>query len=170
MWGKVNHMRIKSLLVVAFAALLVAGPVVAPAYASTYRHRLFVHLNEARARHGLPPLQHDRALHIAAQGHSNNMISRDYFSHTSPSGSTLYSRVRQAGFRYSGSWWAGETLAWGTGTMASPRATVRMWMHSAEHRAIILSRNAKLVGIGRATGSFLGYRGAVAWTADFAHR
>jgi uncharacterized protein YkwD len=160
----------KTALIVVFAALVVAGTAVTPAYASTYRHRLFVHLNEARARHGLPPLQHDRALHVAAQRHSNNMISRDYFSHTSPTGSTLYTRVMRAGFRYSGSWWAAETLAWGTGTQASPRATVRMWMHSPEHRAIILSTQAKLVGIGRATGSFLGYRGAVAWTADFAHR
>src|SRR5262249_26541515 len=133
-------------------------------------HRLFVYINRARARHGLPPVQHDRALHRAAQRHSNGMISRDYFSHTSPSGSTLYRRVLRAGFRYSGTWWAAETLAWGTGTRASPRAPVRMWMHSSEHRAILLSRHAKLIGIGRATGSLFGYRNAVAWTADFAHR
>jgi uncharacterized protein YkwD len=170
MVGIVNHVRIRSILIVALAALLVAGPTVAPAYASTARHRLFVYINRARARHGLPPVGHGRSLHIAAQRHSSNMISLDYFAHTSPSGSTLYSRVLQAGFVHYGSWWAGETLAWGTGTYGSPRHTVRMWMHSAEHRAILLSANAKLVGIGRARGSFLGYYGAVVWTADFAHR
>lgn len=170
MVGIVNHMRIRAALIIVFAALLATGPTVAPAYASTYRHRLFVYINRARVRHGLAPVGHCRALGIAANQHSDNMISLDYFAHTSPTGSTLSSRILRAGFQYSGSWWAGETLAWGTGTYASPRATVRMWMHSAEHRAILLSSHASLVGIGRATGSFLGYRGAVVWTADFAHR
>ena len=89
------------------------------------------------------------------------MVSRDYFAHTSPTGSTLYRRVVHSGFTTIGSWGAGENLAWGTGTYQLARTTVRMWLASPEHRANLLSRSWGWVGIGRRSGRFLGYSGAV---------
>ena len=51
------------------------------------------------------------------------------------------------------SWSVGENLAWGTGALATPRAMVRAWMQSAEHRANLLDRRFADVGIGVAAGA-----------------
>jgi uncharacterized protein YkwD len=152
---------------------LLAGSLAGPAMAtenSTYRWRLYLAINEVRAAHGLHGLHISDGLRTVAQRHSNDMVERDYFGHTSPTGSTLYSRIVNSDFQRVGQWWAGENLAWGTGTIGSPRYTIKMWLASPEHRAILLSSRYGLVGIGRATGRFLGYSNAVVWTVDFGHR
>jgi uncharacterized protein YkwD len=161
------------LLLTLLLALVMVNAAAGSAAASdgrVYRHRLIERINHVRAEHGLAPLRNSLGLHRAAQRHSADMVDRDYFAHTSPSGSTLYLRIERSGIRSYGQWWAGETLAWGTGSYGSVRATVRMWLHSPEHRAILLSSRYRLIGIGRATGRFLGYGDAVVWTADFGHR
>ena len=170
--GHVSSVKFR-LLVSWLLAVAVIATAASPALASggrVYRHRLLAEINHVRAEHGLHALRRSRGLHRAAQHHSADMIARGYFGHTSPTGSTLQLRILRSGFVYWGQWCAGETLAWGTGSYGSPRATVRMWLHSPEHRAILLSPRYGLIGIGRATGRFLGNSGAVVWTADFGHR
>jgi uncharacterized protein YkwD len=98
------------------------------------------------------------------------MILRDYFAHTSPSGQTVRDRIIRSGFVTGYSWMGGETLAWGTGTLAGPVNTVKAWMGSPEHRAILLSPQFTRVGIARACGHFLGHTGACVWTADWVVR
>lgn len=161
--------RITSLLLL---TALLAGSLAGPAMAtenSTYRWRLYLAINEVRAAHGLRGLRIADGLRTVAQRHSNDMVERDYFGHTSPTGSTLYSRIVNSDFQRVGQWWAGENLAWGTGTIGSPRYTIKMWLASPEHRAILLSSRYGLVGIGRSTGRFQGYSNAVVWTVDFGH-
>jgi len=159
------------------SSLLLAGALMlmsaAPASATTnqvYRWRLFTRINDVRAAHGLHKFRIADSLRDTAQRHSNDMVARDYFAHTSPTGSTLYHRVLESGFPSGGSWSAGENIAWGTGSIGSPRSIVRMWMHSPVHRANLLSRTFGCIGIGRATGRFMGNSGAIVWTADFGHR
>ena len=137
---------------------------------STYRWRLFLAINEVRANHGLPPVHLASGLRDAAQAHSNDMVSRNYFAHTSPTGSTLAYRIMHSTFRTYGTWWAGENLAWGTGTIGSPRNVIRMWLASPEHRSILLSSRYTYVGVGRAVGNFQGFEAAAVWTVDFGHR
>ena len=137
---------------------------------ATYRWRLYLAINEVRTAHGLHPLHLSTGLRGAAQRHSNDMVDRDYFSHTSPTGSTLYRRVARSDFQTYGSWWAAENLAWGTGTIGTPRYTVKMWMASSTHRAILLSSSYGWVGVGRTKGRFMGHTGAIVWTVDFGHR
>ena len=91
----------------------------------------------------------------------------DYFAHTSPTGSTMTDRILKTGYVSGYSWVAGETLAWGWGTRAGARATVRAWLHSPEHRAILLSPKYRTIGVARSCGRFLGYSGACVWTADW---
>jgi len=158
-----------SLLLAVVLALTVAAPASATAN-STYRWRLFLEINQVRRDHGLRVLHIAPGLRTAAQNHSNDMVNRDYFAHTSPTGSTLYRRIVHSGFTIVGSWGAGENLAWGTGTYGTPRATVRMWLASPEHRANLLSRSWGWIGIGRRGGRFMGHSGAVVWTVDFGHR
>lgn len=137
---------------------------------TTPRKELRLAINHVRASYGMPRLLAAPALRLAALRHSEDMIARDYFAHTSPTGSTLAYRIVRSGF-VTGHWWRGaETLAWGTGSQASAAATVAAWLHSPPHRAIVLARTFRWVGIGRNCGRFAGHAGACVWTADFVER
>jgi uncharacterized protein YkwD len=143
---------------------------VASAAATPPRKELLRAINLVRSSYGMPKLLGARALRSAALRHSEDMIARNYFAHTSPTGSTLSYRILRSGF-VNGRWWRGaETLAWGTGARASASATVSAWLKSPIHRAIMLSAGFRWVGIGRDCGRFAGHTGACVWTADFVVR
>jgi uncharacterized protein YkwD len=75
------------------------------------------------------------------------MVRQHFFDHTSPSGSTMVSRIKASAYLHGVvSWRLGENLAWGTGSMATPRATLQAWMQSADHRANLLNRSLADVG------------------------
>jgi uncharacterized protein YkwD len=118
-------------------------------------------VNGIRARHGLPSLRVSRALARAADGHSANMLANDFFAHGS-----MAQRVR----RYVRSRAIGETLAWTPScSRSSARRVVRMWMNSSGHRAVLLSRRYRKIGVARRAGR-LGSARACVVTADFASR
>jgi uncharacterized protein YkwD len=161
-------------IVVGLVVLVGVGtlvPVAATAATLKPRTVMLEKLNEVRAEHGLRAVLPSPQLHGAAQRHSDDMVIRDYFSHTAPGGGTFYDRIMRSGFvaGYS-SWEAGETLAWGTGTLGNPGSIVKAWLNSPEHRAILLSSTWTRIGISRACGTFLGYSGACVWTADWGTR
>jgi uncharacterized protein YkwD len=164
-------MKHRFLLPLLIAVVCLPG-VTAPAAraAATPQWQLICMINQTRAAHGLGRLYYAGGLVKVAQAHSRDMLYRRYFSHTSPTGSTLYYRIARSGFTRYGAWWAGETLAWGTGSYATPYATLRMWLNSPTHRAVLLSPRYTWIGIGRSVGTFQGHPGAVVWTADFGHR
>jgi uncharacterized protein YkwD len=116
-----------------------------PGHASAPRMRwaLLCLVNQQRAHHGRRPLVADRRLMRAAGLHATDMARHNYFSHFSPSGSSPMQRARAAGWRGG----VGEAIAWGCGSLSTPRATVRAWMASPPHRAILLGR-AHRVGVG----------------------
>ena len=155
-------------LVLAAGALMVAaGPVQAATPQWVYMLRA---INAVRAAHGLRPIAASKGLRAAARHHSQDMLARGYFAHTSPTGSTLVHRVMSSGFVTYGQWWAGETLAWGSGGYGQPSTVVKAWLRSPEHRAILLSSRYHLAGIGCANGTFLGHTGSTVWTVDWGHR
>jgi uncharacterized protein YkwD len=111
-------------------------------------------VNRARIRHGLVAFDESPQLRRSATGHSLDMVSRDYFSHDGPSGSTLGTRVASAGYlaRVS-SFIVGENIGGGGGRRAgSPIAVFRSWMHSPPHRANILDPDFHDAGVGVARG------------------
>jgi uncharacterized protein YkwD len=158
------------ILAAALFAVAATQPGIADASSTPPRKLLLKRINHARVRYGLAPVSSNRALHVAAMRHTSDMIGRDYFAHTSPTGSTMTDRILRTGYVSGYSWVAGETLAWGWGSQAGPRATVRAWLHSPEHRAILLSGKYRTIGIARSCGRFLGYSGACVWTADWVTR
>ena len=106
-------------------------------------------VNRARRRHGLRPLRPNRKLRRAAQRHSMNMVREQFFAHVDPEGRTEVDRIIAAGFAKPNQPWAlGENIAWGTGRLATPANIVRAWMASPGHRANILRRDYKRIGIG----------------------
>ncbi len=126
-------------------------------------------LNRVRARHGLARLHLNRKLSRAARRHSRDMVRRRYFAHDSRDGRSPFDRIRAT--RYvprTGTWWLGENIGWGSGRLSQPAAMVRMWMHSPPHRANILSRRFRDIGIGIAARAPVGSAGAT-YTTDFGH-
>ena len=105
--------------------------------------------NRIRAGKGLPLLKDNAKLRKAAVGHSSAMVSQGYFDHTSPDGGTFVDRVIGAGYaKRNDGWTLGENLAWGTGDLSTADAVMNAWMNSAGHKANIVKRAYREVGIG----------------------
>jgi uncharacterized protein YkwD len=117
-------------------------------------------VNGARRRHGLPRLRLIGNLVRVAQQHSQDLSANGFLSHSSSDGTPFYVRIRRADDART----VGETLIACRGGY-SPRSVVRAWMHSPPHRAELMSRAYRTVGVGRAAS-----RGTAVITADFASR
>jgi uncharacterized protein YkwD len=111
-------------------------------------------MNAERTARALGRLQAEPLLGRVASSYARQMVRGQFFDHTSPGGSTMLARIRSTSYlRDVTSWSVGENLAWGSGSLATPRAMVRAWMQSAEHRANLLDRHFADVGIGVAAGA-----------------
>ena len=77
------------------------------------------------------------------------MVNEGYFDHTSPSGDTFVDRILGAGYaKRNDGWTLGENLAWGTGDLSTPASVMQAWMNSSGHKANILKKAYREVGIG----------------------
>jgi uncharacterized protein YkwD len=146
-----------------------ADLVPAPGNLAAIRAAVLCLHNQVRAQHGLPPLRDDADLRRAAAGHSSDMVDRRYFEHTTPAGRTMVDRIVGAGYvRANAGWMLGENLEWGTGRLATPRGAVRAWLDSPPHRANLLKRGYREVGIGVAIGVPTGGdQDGATYTVDF---
>ena len=127
--------------------------------------------NEVRAEHGLPDLRENPKLRKAATGHSRAMVADGFFDHTTPAGVTMVDRILRARYvRRDQGWALGENIAWGTGSLSTPRGTVQAWMSSPGHRANILRRNYRELGIGIELGVPVSDAAGATYTVDFGVR
>jgi uncharacterized protein YkwD len=112
-------------------------------------------LNEKRDRAGLPDLRSDKKLDRAAQRHNRRMDGTGCFDHACSGESDLGGRLERVGYLGGGltRWVYGENLAWGADRRGSPAAIVDAWMASPPHRANILNRSFREVGVGFDTGT-----------------
>ena len=118
-------------------------------------------INAERRAHSLARLRANGQLRIAGERHAADMVRRDYFSHTAPGGISFVSRIKDTSYiRPSSAWTVGENLAWGAGSSAAPRAIMRRWMNSPGHRANILKRGYRQIGIAIVRGVPVGGVGA----------
>jgi uncharacterized protein YkwD len=130
----------------------------------TYTHAVECLVNERRAAAGLAAVAHDRRLAHAASRFSTAMVREGFFDHVSPQGSTLSARARTAGYHGQT---LGEAIGWGAGELSTPAAIVEAWMESPPHRAILLGRQFRRIGLGVASGAPDGEGEAATVTADF---
>ena len=127
--------------------------------------------NQTRAAHGLRALRENARLRRAARGHSAAMVAGRFFAHTAPGGRTMTDRLRRSGYlRGSAAWTIGENIAWGTQGLATPRAIHGAWLRSPGHRANILRRDFREIGIGVRVGAPLSDQPGATYTADFGRR
>jgi len=147
------RLRLASAAAVTFCGLTLMVP--ASAGARTMIHVDMLHaVNAVRAQHGLAPFRHAKTLHRSASKYARWMLRADYFGHLS--------RIR-ASSRFS---LLGENLAWNAGRRWRVGRTVRSWMNSPPHRALILHPGFHWMGAGVARGR-LGGRMVTAWVLHF---
>jgi len=125
-------------------------------------------VNQERTSRGLKPLQPNRRLARAAAGHAKDMVAKGYFSHDSADGRSFVDRIRTAGYIVPRAFPSlGEDLAWGSGTLGTPREIVQSWMESPGHRANILDRKFRQAGMGVAFGDPGAGMDGVTYALDF---
>jgi uncharacterized protein YkwD len=100
-------------------------------------------INEIRADRGLPALRLAPKLMRASRAHAKRLMRNDGFSHGSA--------YRRNGFRT-----AGEMLAYGNGWSLALGPSIRMWLDSAAHRGLMLSRSFRYVGASPVRGRYGG--------------
>jgi uncharacterized protein YkwD len=129
-------------------------------------------VNAERTQRHLHKLKLNRRLSRAAGGHAGDMVRQDYFSHDSLNGASFVDRIRRTGYLGGPrAWIVGENLAWGSGDRSTPAAIVRAWMNSPGHRANILQRRFREIGIGLAIGAPENPEGpAATYATDFGAR
>jgi uncharacterized protein YkwD len=127
-------------------------------------------INRRRIRNDRRAVRGANTLANAAQGHSEAMVTQDFFAHEGDG--TPASRAAAAGYKAGGGFTVGENIGWGSGGLATPDAIVDAWMSSPAHRAVILSRRFRQVGVGVALGSPMGPDGPnmATYTVDLGRR
>ncbi len=106
-------------------------------------------VDQIRTAHHLPLLRANRELQNVAAAQATEMVSRDFFSHDSPSGQTPAARVASTRYpAHARSLSTAQNIGWGTGTYATPAHMVAAWMASPPHREIILTGEYRDAGVG----------------------
>jgi uncharacterized protein YkwD len=174
-------MRFLVVLAVASLAVLVSSPVATPSGTTKVERRAALEaavvreMNRVRAARGLGPLRAAPSLRSAARGHSQAMLSHDFFGHDSADGTAFSERIRRY-YTNSGyaRWSVGEALMATHGRYLDAEAIVAAWLESPPHRTIVLSPTWRDAGIGvlyspSAPATF-GGDDAIVVTADFGLR
>lgn len=120
-----------------------------PAPDTEDEQRMLDLVNAERTQRDLPPLAMDATLRSLARGYGLDLFTRGYFSHTSKEGLSPFDRMRNAGVIYG---MAGENLA------LAPTLDLAHdgLMQSPGHRANILNRGFRKIGIGVLDGGVHG--------------
>jgi len=121
-----------------------------PAYAAYSSGTLVSMTNSERAKNGLGALSVNSALTSAATAKANDMLSKGYFSHTSPDGRTPWDFITAAGYNYT---YAGENLAIG---YSSASELMSAWINSQTHRDNILNSKFREIGMAVVSGKYNG--------------
>ena len=151
-----------------------AAPSSSSAILSGYEYDIVRRMNAIRSSRGLRALRISRQLSAAAAFHTNQMGLRGFFEHESANGADFWKRIeRFYPSRRARSWSVGENILWGSPEISASTA-VREWMQSPPHRANILSREWREIGLGAAhfnsaPGQFHGDPVTIV-TADFGAR
>lgn len=107
---------------------------------SGYAAEILKLVNKERKKNGLKALVLDSKLCKAADKRASEL--NRLFDHSRPDGSSCFTVLKQYGISYGA---AGENIAAG---YTSAKEVVKGWMNSPGHRANILSKNFKALGVG----------------------
>ena len=120
---------------------------VAAAQGVSYVESQMIHLiNSIRSSRGLQLLNPNPVLNSIARSRSQDMLSRNYFSHYTPEGKNIFNILVENGIMYA---CGAENLSQASPTSwGSPEAVVNSWMSSSGHRANMLNPHFGQLGLG----------------------
>ena len=124
----------------------------AGSYSAADEAQLVALTNQARASAGLRALTVDWTLTSIARWRSQDMITRNYFSHQiPPSGESVFDVMTQKGYCYQ---LAGENIGWNNYPDDIATAAIQQaFMASPDHRANIMGSSWNVIGVGTYKGS-----------------
>lgn len=96
-----------------------------------------------------------------------NAVRHCGFSHT-PCGMSFSGTFRRAGYLPAKAF--GENLAWGQAELGSPLQTLAVWLNSPPHRAVLLARTWRDLGIAVSRGRMFGHDNVSLWVMQFGRR
>jgi uncharacterized protein YkwD len=113
-------------------------------------------INAVRSYAGLHSLRGSSSLNSSAASYGRSLMRRGYFGHAS--------RIRASSrFRI-----LGEILELHGGGGAQVGSTLRAWLNSPGHRAVLMSGRFYWIGLAKVTGRFRG-RTATIWVGQLGH-
>ena len=145
--------RMRTVAATTAALVLLSVPATADAGGTANQRaerKMTAAINTVRAQHGLPAFQRSASLTGSAQRYSRWLMENDVFGHQSSI---------QASSRFA---LLGEALEWHSGRRFKVWTTIRRWLGSPSHRAILLSPVMRRQGAGVTRGRF-GSSRAVIW-------
>ena len=98
-------------------------------------------VNEERTNQGLEPLEMSSVMNEAASVRADELT--ESFSHTRPDGTSCFTIYNKYNIKYMD--FAGENIHAGSDT---PESAVEAWLNSSGHRANILNKDARYIGVG----------------------
>ena len=138
-------------LVSAFAIAAVPQP--ASAARSFAGEGMMDAINSVRANHGLRQLKRSDRLVRSSSSRAELMMRGDFFAHPAQLRVPTFDRV-------------GEILELHGGRRPRMGRTIRLWLNSYGHRAVMLSSRYRRIGAARAVGLYGGGRATI-WVVRF---
>ena len=148
-----KRLRVMLSLAVMGTLAVAAAPQPANAARSFTGEGMMDGINAVRANAGLRQLKQSPRLVRSSAARANLMIQDDFFAHPARLHVPTFDRV-------------GEILERHGGYRQKMGRTIRLWMNSYGHRAIMLSSHYRWIGAARATGRYGGYRATI-WVVRF---
>jgi uncharacterized protein YkwD len=108
-----------------------------------------------------------RSLRRSSEHKARDIRRCGQFSHNACGRDAFY-WVQHVGF-FRGTYGAGENLALTYGDNSTAREAMDLWLNSAEHRHVLLTRRYDDVGISVVSGNFDGNGDATIWVANFGY-
>jgi uncharacterized protein YkwD len=110
-------------------------------------------INSVRAKYGLRQLKRSRRLVRSSAARSELMMREDLFAHPAQLRVPTFDRV-------------GEILELHGGRRPRMGRTIRLWLNSSGHRAVMLSSRYRRIGAARSVGLYGGARATI-WVVRF---
>ena len=148
-----KRLRVMLSLAVMGVIAVTAAPQPASAARSFAGEGMMDAINSVRANAGLRQLKRSPRLVRSSSARATLMMRENFFAHPSRLRVPTFDRV-------------GEILERHAGHRPRMRRTIRLWMNSYGHRAVMMSTHYRWIGAARAVGRYGGYRATI-WVVRF---
>ena len=113
---------------------------------NAYENTVACLINDYRTASGLNAIAYDPTLTYVAKFRSQDLIDRNYWSHYTPEGTTVFNLFRANGVKYK---IGGENLGQAVpADIGSPEAFMNAWKNSSSHNANMLRQGYNYIGVG----------------------